>query len=915
MPQTSITASPQVILRRYFGYDEFRPGQEEIIRAVLSGSDTLVVMPTGGGKSLCYQIPGLMLPGITIVVSPLIALMKDQVDALNRRGVGATTINSTIDFAEVRQRLTDLRYGKYKLLYVAPERFESIRFLEMMKEIDVSLFAVDEAHCISEWGHDFRPSYLRLNEAIDGVGRPPVIALTATATPFVQEDVIAQLGLSRLRRFVRGFDRPNLSWEVRTPRDKGEELRTLIREDMESDGVSIVYCGTRRNVEDAGTALHAEGLPVTIYHAGLEDGDRRAAQEAFIAGKARVIVATNAFGMGIDKADVRGVYHMDMPGSIEAYYQEGGRAGRDGRPSRCVMLWSARDRGLQEFFIRNGFPERETLESVYNALWDSVQVGIGSRYEGILVPNEKRIAARARIHPASLYGAFSLLEKNGIIEQIRSDRLAVVRFTGGSDDIKRFYNLTRDEIRKKTVMGLLRTIGGGALGREMMFNPDDVAAKSELSREDFERGMKGLTMARLLIYTPPTSRGGIKFPAERLPSRNLRIDEKKIEKERSRAVARLDATERYARTLTCRRDFILEYFGAEPLPEPCGRCDNCRAGRGRGTAAGKASRWEEAVTGRRDMMAGAKPVHAAGPNSGITPHESRICENILIAVAALGERFGKMTVIDFLLGNSTKTIATFGLDHHSRYGILKGEERTVLTRIADRLLGEGAIRSTADTRPVIKLTDPGRERIAHIHIEPFAPPPPETERTAHYELLQRLRTERDAIADRDGFTRNEVCPDIVLVRISNRVPSDRSELLRTKGYTQGHFDICGTSLLQVLEEYRSELEGSEEAFALPIRLRHTYELINQGYDLDEIARQTARQPSTISGHIEELIKLEVMEEIERFVPNGIVKNVAEVLNDRPGATLRELRALTGGGIGYPELRIAAAWVRKRITES
>ncbi|MCB0712809.1 MAG: RecQ family ATP-dependent DNA helicase [Ignavibacteriae bacterium] len=904
MSESRITTSPQEILRRYFGYDEFRPGQEEIINSIFSGGDTLVVMPTGGGKSLCYQIPGLMLRGITIVVSPLIALMKDQVDALNQRNVGATTINSTIDFAEVRQRLTDLRYGKYKLLYVAPERFESVRFLEMMKDINVSLFAVDEAHCISEWGHDFRPSYLRLNEAIEAIGRPPVIALTATATPFVQEDIVAQLGLRHLRRFVRGFDRPNLSWEVRTPRDKGEELRQLIKEDMANDGVSIVYCGTRRNVEDAGTALHAEGLPVTIYHAGLADGDRQGAQEAFIAGKARVIVATNAFGMGIDKANVRGVYHMDMPGSIEAYYQEGGRAGRDGKPSRCVMLWSGRDRGLQEFFIRNSFPERETLEGVYNALWDSVQVGIGSRHEGILVPNEKRIAARARIHPASIYGAISLLEKSGVIEQVRSDRLAVVRFTGSSEEIKRFYNVTRDEIRKKTVMGLLRTIGGGALGREMMFNPDDVAEKSDLSRADFERGMKGLTMARLLIYTPPTSRGGIRFLAERLPSRNLLIDEKRIEKERSRAVARLDATERYARTVTCRRDFILEYFGAEQEPEPCGRCDNCRAGKGRTTGEGNGVGNINGVG--RDMMHHV-PTHHVQPPS--PPHEERFRENILVGIAALGERFGKMTVIDFLLGNSTKTINMFGLDNHSRFGILKGEERIALARIADRLLGEGLIRSTADTRPLIKLTDAGREQISHIHVEPFIPSPAETERTSHPDLLKRLKTERDSIADRDGFTQNEVSPDIVLVRISNRVPADRSELLRTKGFTQGHFDICGTSLLQVLEEYRSELEGSDEAFALPIRLRHTFELINQGYDLDEIARQTARQPSTISGHIEELIKLKALEDVERFVPRGIVKNVAEVLADRPSATLRELRALTGGGIGYPELRIAAAWVR------
>lgn len=883
MPGSDQLHTPGDVLRRYFGYSAFRPGQEDVIRSVTSGCDTLVVMPTGGGKSICYQIPALLLPGVTVVVSPLIALMKDQVDALKERGIGATTINSSLDFAEVRQRLVDLRYGKYRLLYVAPERFESRRFLEMMNDIDVALFAVDEAHCISEWGHDFRPSYLRLKEALEAVRRPPVIALTATATPFVQEDIVAQLGLRRLKRFVKGFDRPNLDWEVRMPKDKNEELRRSLGEDLKSDGVCIVYSGTRRRVEEVGTALHAEGMPVTIYHAGLPDADRRKAQEAFIQGRARVIVATNAFGMGIDKPDVRGVYHVDMPGSVEAYYQEGGRAGRDGKPSRCVMLWNARDRGLQEFFIRNSFPDRGTLESVYNALWDSAQVGVGSRYEGVLVPNAERIAARARVHPAVLNGALSTIEKNGIIEQVRSDRLAVVRFTADGAEIKRFYNLTRDEIRRKTVMGLLRTIGGAALTQETLFNPDEVARHAELTPEEFERGMKGLTMARILVYTPPASRGGIRFLQERLPSRNMRIDEAKIEKDRQRSLQRLDAMERYARTGTCRRDFILEYFGAEPESEPCGHCDNCRSG----------------------------PTTIAAVSPGRMPDQGRFAdEHILAAVAELGERFGKMTVVDFLLGTSTRTVSSFGLDSHHRFGALRGEERSALSLAADRLISEGLLQRTAGMKPLVRLTPAGRDRLNGTRLQTFTPSPPPVERTSHPDLFLRLRAERDAIADRDGFTREDVCPDPALLRISDRVPTNRSELLGTKGFSQGNFDRCGTSLLRVIEEYRGELDENGSALGLPIRLRQTYDLIEQGYCLEEIARQSARQPSTISVHIEELIRLGAVRSVDRFVPDGILKRVGEELRSRPGATLRELRALTGGGIGFPELRIAAAYARQ-----
>ena len=891
--------TPLEVLRHYFGYPSFRGGQDEIIDAVLSGGDTLVVMPTGGGKSLCYQIPSLMKEGITIVVSPLIALMKDQVDALAARGVGATTINSTLDFKEAQQRLTDLRYGKYRLLYVAPERFESQRFLDMIANVEVSLFAVDEAHCVSEWGHDFRPSYLRLNEAIEAVGRPPVIALTATATPYVQEDIIKQLGLKGLRRFVRGFDRPNLSWSVREPKDKGRELREMVAEDLETDGVSIVYCGTRKRVEEIGTSLHAEGMPVTIYHAGLPDDDRRKAQEAFIAGKARVIVATNAFGMGIDKADVRGVYHVDMPGSIEGYYQEGGRAGRDGAPSRCVLLWSYRDRSLQEFFIRNSYPEPEAIESIYNALWDSVQAAVGSSFGGVIIPNEQRIVARSRVHPASIFGALSILEKSGIIEQVRSDQLAIVRFTATSNEIKRFHTVSRDEIRKKTLMGLLRTIGGGVLSRETMFYPRSVAENAGLTMAELDKGLKGLTMARLLVYTPPSPRGGVKFLQERLPSGKVPIDEAQIEKERSRAVKRLEAMERYAKTYACRRDFIIEYFGGEPMEERCGRCDNCISGRAKGATP---------VVGSHGQRGGTSQV----PVGELPEDELRIRRNLLAAVAELGERFGKMTVVDFLIGNQNRTIDRFGLDTHPRYSTLSGEDRSKVARLADQALGQGYLQRTAGMKPVIKITDAGRAEIADIGLQAFQAAPAAMTHVAHPELLTRLREERDTIASRDGYTREEVCPDNALPRIASRVPTNRSELLRTKGYSRMNFDLCGTSFLGILEAYREEIEKDDASLTLPIRLRPTYEMYAQGYDLEEICRQTARQPSTVSGHIEDLIGLDMIDNVDRFVTSGIIKNVAEVLKDRPRASLRELKALTGGGIDFPELRIAAAWATKQM---
>src|SRR5581483_5541354 len=357
-------------LEKYFGFNGFLEGQSEVIESVLEGHDCLVVMPTGGGKSLCYQLPALMRDGITLVISPLIALMKDQVDGLRERGIKATFINSSLSFEEQRSRLNKVRQGDYQLLYIAPERFRSEWFRDVLRDAQISLFAIDEAHCVSQWGHDFRPDYLRLRQACESIGRPQMIALTATATPFVRADIIRELRLREPRHFIAGFNRPNLHLRIAHPNTEAEKLKEIRKLIKRADGSGIIFSATRKSAETVAAKLMESGYSAEAYHAGMTDENRIQIQDRFMNGHVKVIVATNAFGMGVDKADIRFVAHYQMPDSIESYYQEIGRAGRDGKPAECLLLFNYADKRTQDFFIEGSYPGPDLIERVYRALVD-----------------------------------------------------------------------------------------------------------------------------------------------------------------------------------------------------------------------------------------------------------------------------------------------------------------------------------------------------------------------------------------------------------------------------------------------------------------------------------------------------------------------------------------------------------------
>ncbi len=367
-------------LFRVFGFSAFRSGQDEVTQSIAEGISTLAIMPTGGGKSLCYQLPACRASGITLVISPLIALMKDQVDALYARGIPATCIHSGQTWQDQKLRLRGMTEGLYKIIYVAPERFKNKAFREVLDKITVTLFAIDEAHCISQWGHDFRPDYRELSNVRKELGNPVTLALTATATPEVRTDILAQLDLQSARVVISGFERPNLYFEVqnvRNDQDKYVYLRSFLEDKM--DQSIIIYCTTRRQVNEIKVRVEHDGHLVGAYHAGLSNAERKRAQESFIAGDTPILVATNAFGMGIDKHNVRAVVHFSFPGSLESYYQEAGRAGRDGEKSHCLLFNAQTDRQTHEYFINTSFPSPEVVQQVWAQLRS---LGVGTHATG-----------------------------------------------------------------------------------------------------------------------------------------------------------------------------------------------------------------------------------------------------------------------------------------------------------------------------------------------------------------------------------------------------------------------------------------------------------------------------------------------------------------------------------------------------
>ena len=559
------------ILKRYWGYDKFRPMQEDIIRAVLDKKDTLVLLPTGGGKSICFQVPVMAMEGICIVISPLIALIKDQVEHLKKRGIPVLAVYSGMHYLEVKQTLQNAAFGNYKFLYLSPERLETELFLEFLPAIKPCLIAVDEAHCISQWGYDFRPPYLRINNLRQELPGVPVIALTASATKPVQDDICKQLHFGKdAEKFQQSFTRANLSYSIFSPPAKETKLLEVL---TNVKGTAIVYCKSRKHSQQVAALLNVKGLSADYYHAGLSAEDRTAKQESWINNKTRVMVCTNAFGMGIDKPDVRVVVHYDVPDCLENYYQEAGRAGRDGKRAYAVLFYQPNELTDMMKLMDIRYPSADQIKNIYTAVMNHLQIaaggGEGNSYDfdmAVFAQNFKLNILQAT------YGIHALAQQEILSFNEIFFRPSTAMFRASKTDLIEFEQ-QHPEL-EATVKALLRSYEG-IFDFSTTIYESLLAKFLRTTREIIVQSLKKLHQYGIVQYMPPTDKPQLYLIKSRMYSDDFKINAKELALRKAQHQKRLSAISFYINELhSCRSNFLADYFGA-PHGNDCKICDNC----------------------------------------------------------------------------------------------------------------------------------------------------------------------------------------------------------------------------------------------------------------------------------------------------------------------------------------------------
>jgi len=846
-------------LKKYFNLDNFRQGQKEIIQDIVDSKNVLAIMPTGAGKSLCYQLPSLLCETYSIIISPLISLMQDQVESLNKDNVRAAYINSSLDSQETRKVLSQLNDGKIKMLFVAPEKLDNPFFVEQIKQTNPTYLFIDEAHCISQWGHNFRPSYRNIKMFADSLGIENISAFTATATPEVKNDIIKQLNLVKPSIFSLGFKRENLELIVSTSKNKKEKVLELVNKKQSS----IIYTSTRKNAEQLTEFLKLKNINAEYYHAGQSTGLRTIIQNDFINNNINVIVATNAFGMGIDKPDVRLVIHYNIPGSVENLYQEFGRAGRDGKNAKVVLFYSKKDIGFQEYLIRNNHPNFEQVKLCYDAICNYHKIALNHKPEiqFEIDSNIEDLLRKNSISKNILISSLNILESGGYIQQSPpSMNKRTVKFYFTKEKLKGHIKKLSNSSLKEFLLILVKIYGGKIFAKQTTIDFSVIQNHYNSSTSNIDNQLRQLFKLGIIEYNQLSFNIKFKFLTERIKRERLIFDNKKINEQLENSLRKLSLVEDYVFTSECRFKFILNYFGENENNYKCGKCDNCNSG------------------------------------TTITEDKNYISEIIVRTLQEYKGGLSTSRMLGILSGKSksiiAKSITTYGSCTH-----YKNDE---IEKYFEILVQQNVIKNFQGNLHLNKEYNLELEPTKKNDIN---------ERSFDYEnsleLYNNLREERKRFAKKFNQNPEIICPNDILKNLSKDQPTLPSEIMSVSGFTQRMYNKVGEDFLELIKEHKNKSKVNQHKNELPKHISQTYLLIEKGYSLVEIVNLLKLHESIISIQIETIISYYPKLNISSLIDKSEFELIADEIRNGYDE-LKEIKKTLPNSITYAKIRIVKA---------